>query len=162
MEEMIYELLKELDIEYEKIEHEAIYSVKNSVKLQGQQVKNLILKAKKTNNLYFIILHDEKSIKLDSLAEKLNEKRLSFASENILEELLKCKAGSVTAFGLLFDTENKMQVIVDSAIDKTTTVGFHPFVNTKTLNIDYRDFEKFMKYCNHEIKYIDIDGEYEL
>lgn len=51
-EKMIYELLNELNIEYEKLEHIAITSVKNAPKLKGQQVKNLVLKAKKSGNIY--------------------------------------------------------------------------------------------------------------
>ncbi|VWL85897.1 hypothetical protein OMES3154_01183 [Oceanivirga miroungae] len=62
------------------LEHEPISSVKEFLfTLEGQQVKNIVLKAKKTNNHYFVILHDEK--------------RLSFASSNVIEENLKCIAG---------------------------------------------------------------------
>lgn len=157
MEDQIYKLLNELKIDYKKLEHEAISSVKNCIKLEGQQVKNLVLKAKKTDNIYLIILHDEKIINLNRLAEILNEKRLSFASETTLLELLNCKAGSVTPFGLIFDKEFKVNVIVDEAVDKTLTVGFHPFVNTKTLNIKFEDFIKFLEYVNHSYKILNLE-----
>lgn len=156
MEEMIYTLLENLKIEYEKLEHEPIFSVKNSPKLKGQQVKNLVLKAKGTNNLYLVILHDEKSVNLSNLAELLNEKRLSFASEEILDKYLHCEAGIVTPFGLIFDTDNMINVIVDTDVDTNTTVGFHPFVNTKTLNIQFKDFEKFLDYFKHKVMFINL------
>ncbi|VWL85899.1 YbaK/EbsC family protein [Oceanivirga miroungae] len=156
-EKNIYEILKSMEIEYKVLEHEPISSVKEFLfTLEGQQVKNIVLKAKKTNNHYFVILHDEKSINLSDLAEKLGEKRLSFASSNVIEENLKCIAGAITAFGLMYDTNNIFKVIVDKAVDKTTTIGMHPFINTKTLNIKYSDFEKFLKKYNHDIEYIDL------
>ncbi|VWL85896.1 YbaK/EbsC family protein [Oceanivirga miroungae] len=55
-----------------------------------------------------------------------------------------------------YDTNNVFKVIVDIAVDKTTTIGMHPFINTKTLNIKYSDFEKFLKKYNHDIEYIDL------
>lgn len=153
-EKMIYELLNELNIEYEKLEHIAITSVKNAPKLKGQQVKNLVLKAKKSGNIYLVILHDEKSVNLLQLAELLGEKRLSFANDDELSKYLDCIAGTVTAFGLVYDKENKINVIIDSAVDKKLTVGFHPFVNKSTLNIKFSDFEKFLNYVNHKPTFI--------
>ncbi|WP_068267969.1 YbaK/EbsC family protein [Caviibacter abscessus] len=156
MEKMIYDLLKALKIEYEKLEHEPITSVKNAPKLKGQQVKNLVLKAKSSNKIYLVILHDEKSVNLTNLAELLNEKRLSFASEKVLEQCLHCKPGVVTPFGLIYDTENIINVIIDTQIDTNTTVGFHPFINTITLNIQFYDFEKFLKYANHKPIFLNL------
>lgn len=156
-ENMIYQLLKDLNIEYKTLEHEAIYSVKDHLfELEGQQVKNLLLKAKKSNNIYLVILHDEKSVNLSELAEKLNEKRLSFASSETMNELTGCEPGSLTPFGLLFDKENKVSLIIDTNVDRNTTIGAHPFINTKTLNIQFKDFEKFFEYTNHKINFIEL------
>ena len=101
-----------------------------------------------------VILHDEKQANLADLAERLGEKRLSFASDEQLEELLHVPAGTVTPFGLMFDGEKRIQVIVDEAVDRTSTVGFHPFINSTTLNIAYCDFEKIMDYLGHSIRVV--------
>ncbi|WP_073508307.1 YbaK/EbsC family protein [Streptobacillus notomytis] len=156
-EYMIYELLKKLGIEYISLEHEAISSVKDHLfELEGQQVKNLLLKAKKTDNIYLVMLHDEKSLNLTDLAEKLEEKRLSFASSSTMLELTGCEPGKLTPFGLIFDKEHKINLIVDTAVDINTTIGAHPFINTKTLNIEFKDFEKFLKYTGHKINFIEL------
>ncbi|WP_231724052.1 YbaK/EbsC family protein [Oceanivirga salmonicida] len=157
MEKIVYDLLNDLGIKYSNQIHEAITSVRDTdIKLEGQQVKNLVLKAKKTNNLYLIILKDEKMANLGKLAEILEEKRLSFANDEILEELLHCKAGTVTAFGLMFDKECKINVIIDDEIDQNLTVGFHPFINTKTTDIQFKDFMKFLEHVNHKPKFINV------
>ncbi|NYV27235.1 prolyl-tRNA synthetase associated domain-containing protein [Streptobacillus felis] len=156
-EEMIYELLNKMNIKYKTLEHEAISSVKDHLfELEGQQVKNLLLKAKKTNNIYLVLIHDEKSLNLSDLAEKLEEKRLSFASSDTMFELTGCEPGVLTPFGLLFDKEHKISLIVDTAVDINTTIGAHPFINTKTLNIQFKDFEKFFKHTGHKINFIEL------
>ena len=157
-ESMIYQLLDELKISYDRLDHEPISSVIEAVEkgivLPGQQVKNLFLKNKKGRQFYLVILRDEKTADIKHLAEVLDEKRLSFANDTELEELLQVEPGAVTPFGLLFDKEKKVQLIVDEEVDPNLTVGFHPFVNTTTLNIDYADFLRFLEKAEHTVKRI--------
>ena len=152
-EAMIYQLLDEMGISYERLDHEPISSVieaaEKGIVLPGQQVKNLVLKNKKGRQFYLVILRDEKTADIKHLAEVLDEKRLSFASSEDLERLLQVEPGSVTPFGLLFDKEQKIQVIVDEEVDPALTVGFHPFVNSTTLNIAYSDFLRFLDKAEH-------------
>lgn len=150
-----YAILEQLGISYERIDHEPITSVKDlEVELPGQQVKCLVLKNKKGRQYYFVILHDEKTADLKLLAQALEENRLSFASEEALMTLLQCVPGTVTPFGLQYDTEFKVQVIVDESVDTSLTVGFHPYVNTTTLNIAYGDFERLVTHFQHTIQKI--------
>ena len=157
-ESMIYQLLDELKISYARLDHEPIFSVieaaEKGVVLPGQQVKNLFLKNKKGCQFYLVILRDEKTADIKHLAEILDEKRLSFANDKELEELLQAEPGAVTPFGLLFDKEKKVQLIVDEEVDPNLTVGFHPFVNTTTLNIAYADFLRFLEKAEHTVKRI--------
>lgn len=155
-EKEAYDLLETLTIPYERFDHRAIVSVQDlDFTLPGQQVKNLVLKNKKSRQFYMLILHDDKQANLRALAERLGEKRLSFASDEQLEDLLRVPAGTVTPFGLLFDTANQIQVVVDAAVDQSLTVGFHPFINSTTLNIAYTDFEKIMDFVNHPIRIVE-------
>ena len=154
-EAVAYELLEKLSISYTKLEHEAITSVRDTdIVLPGQQVKNLCLKTKKGRQYYLVILRDEKIADLKHLAEALEVNRLSFVREDELMELLSVEPGKVTPFGLLYDTENKVQVVIDEEVDKNDTVGFHPFVNTATLNIPFVDFLRFLDYVHHEPMYV--------
>ena len=50
---------------------------------------------------------------------------------------------------MMHDTEKKIQVVIDSAIDRQDTVGFHPNINTTTLIMDFSDFEKILVYLEH-------------
>ncbi|KXT83542.1 prolyl-tRNA synthetase associated domain-containing protein [Streptococcus panodentis] len=157
-EDMIYQLLDELGIAYDCLEHEPIFSVieaaEKGIVLPGQQVKNLFLKNKKGRQFYLVILRDEKTADIRRLAEVLGEKRLSFANSSDLERLLQVQPGAVTPFGLLFDREHRVQLIVDEDVDASQTVGFHPFVNHRTLNIAYTDFLRFLEKAEHPARRI--------
>ncbi|MCO5425880.1 prolyl-tRNA synthetase associated domain-containing protein [Enterococcus faecium] len=149
-EQEAYELLRKLGISFQKVDHPAITSVKNiPFSLPGPQVKNLLLKSRKGKKIYLVILPDEKHADLKQLAEQLKEKRLSFVSEEQLPDLLGILAGTVTPLALMHDTEKKIQVVIDSAIDRQDTVGFHPNINTTTLIMDFSDFEKILVYLEH-------------
>ncbi|WP_165005541.1 prolyl-tRNA synthetase associated domain-containing protein [Enterococcus sp. ZJ1668] len=144
-EQEAYELLKRLDISYEKVEHPAITSVKNvPFSLPGPQVKNLVVQSRKGKQIYLVILPDEKQADLKFLAEQLNEKRLSFVPEDKLNHLLGVPAGTVTPLALMHDHDKKIQVVIDAEIDRKDTVGFHPNVNTATLIMEFEDFEKVL------------------
>lgn len=152
-ESVAYELLEQFHIPYHRLDHEAITSVRDTdIILPGQQVKNLFLKTKKGREHFLVILRDEKAADLKQLAERLAVNRLSFVHEEEMMELLHVEPGTVTPFGLLFDDAQKIQVIVDEEVDPKKTVGFHPFVNTTTLNIAYTDFERLMEGIHHPIK----------
>lgn len=49
----------------------------------------------------------------------------------------------------MHDKEKKIQVVIDAAIDRQDTVGFHPNINTTTLIMDFSDFEKILVYLEH-------------
>lgn len=145
-----YELLDSLNIAYQKVKHPAITSVKNlPFSLPGPQVKNLLLKAKKGKQIYLVILPDEKQANLKQLAEQLNEKRLSFLSEEQLRDLLGASPGTVTPLALMHDQEKLIQVVIDSSIDHHDTVGFHPNINTTTLIMNFIDFIKILMHLDH-------------
>ena len=128
-EQEAYELLKKLGISFQKVDHPAITS--------------------KGKKIYLVILPDEKHADLKQLAEQLKEKRLSFVSEEQLPDLLGVPAGTVTPLALMHDKEKKIQVVIDAAIDRQDTVGFHPNINTTTLIMDFSDFEKILVYLEH-------------
>lgn len=156
-EKSAYELLEKLNIKFLKVNHPPITSVKNiPFELPGPQVKNLVLKTKKGNNIYFVVLHDEKQVNLKKLATLLDEKRLSFASEETLETLLGVPAGTVTPLALPTNKTNQINIIIDTDIDFDNTVGFHPNINTTTLIIQFCDFEKILNYLGYKPTYITL------
>ena len=154
-EKEAYALLEELAISYQRFDHPAITSAQDlKFSLPGQQVKNILLKSKTGHRYYLVILPIQKQAHLSELANSLGEKRLSFASTQELEDLLHVPAGTVTPFGLMFDQDRKVKVILDTELDSHLPLGFHPFSNATTLNIAYADVEKVLEKLGHKPQYL--------
>lgn len=150
----LYEVLKSLNISYDEIEHEAVFTVNeaNSLKekIEGIGCKNLFLTDKK-GNYFLYLLMDEKRANLKDLAIKLNVLKLTFANDEELKTLLGLTKGSVTPLGIINDKENKIVLVIDKdLIDKKILV--HPNVNTKTMSISYEDLIMFIEFNKN--KYI--------
>ena len=150
----IYEILNKLNIQYEEIEHNPIYSVEDAIredvmsKIEGTGCKNLLLKD--NNNYYLIILKYDKIIDLKELRAKLSSGRLSFASEKELNDLLNLAPGSITPFGIINDLENKIVIAIDNELNNKKML-FHPNVNNKTISIKYDDLIKFIESQHHKL-----------
>ena len=72
-----------------------------------------------------------------------------FATEEELYNLLCLRPGSVSPFGLIFDTENKIKFILDEDVFKFEFVSFHPLRNDMNVLLSVKDFVKCMKELNH-------------
>ena len=148
----IYDLLKELNIKYDEVEHQAIYTVEEGKEIdrniEGVSCKNLFLKDHK-NNFYLVVLERDKEIKLNDLRKFLHVSNLHFADEEYLHDLLGVIKGSVTPLGIINDKDNKVTIVLDDyLVDKKLL--FHPLVNTKTINIEYKDLIRIIEHLNHK------------
>ncbi|TDR71429.1 prolyl-tRNA synthetase associated domain-containing protein [Paludibacterium purpuratum] len=156
----LYTLLAELSITFEKVEHPPFGSVsdyhREGITFPGQNVKNLFLKNRKGNRYYLLVLDELKTADLASVAAQIDEARLSFASEERLQEYLHLSAGSVTPFGLANDAEHRVTVLLDNDIDPERLIGFHPMVNHSTLCISVPDFLRFLRHTGHEPRGVNV------
>ena len=142
---MLYEILKELNIEYEEVSHEKVMTVEEAMNLEnmidGIGSKNLFLTDKK--NYYLVILEENKRANIKELVNILECKKLSFASSERLKEVLDLEEGSVTPFGIINDKDNKVVLVIDKDLIGKKLL-FHPNTNTKTMSVTYDDLIKFI------------------
>ena len=103
----IIKFLNENKVNYNLIEHEAVYTMEDLQKINiqkyGVEVKNLFLRDEKGKNHYLIVAKNDTKIDLKSLKDKIHSTKLSFASEERLDKYLKLKKGAVSPFGILND-----------------------------------------------------------
>ena len=129
-ETRVYKVLDELGISYARHEHPPVFTVEEAEKhwtqITGAHCKNLFLRNKKGNRHYLVILEASKVADLKSLNKLLGEDRLSFASAERLMKFLGLETGAVSAFGLINDTENHVQVVIDEDLKQAAAVNFHP------------------------------------
>lgn len=155
-EKKVYEVLKSLEIPFEVHHHPPVYTVEEAEShwenVKGTHCKNLFVRNKKGNRHYLVILESSKRADLKELNRQLGEDRLSFASAERMERFLGLEPGSVSPFGLINDKDKQVQVVLDKDLKTAEWVSFHPNVNTATLTLEYKDFERFLDWCGNSLR----------
>lgn len=148
----LYAILGKLHIQYEEVSHPAVYTVEQAHALgrllEGLDCKNLFLRDGKKRNYFLASFPAQKHVDLKVLSAQLGVKGLSFASPADLDLLLSLIPGSVTPFGIINDTENRVTVVLDAEFIGQRLL-FHPNTNTKTLSITFDDLIRFIEDQNH-------------
>ena len=158
IQQKVTAVLDSMNIDYEIIEHPAVYTVEDIDRLNLPQkesiVKNLFIRDDKKREYFLVILQKDKSANLKKTQKALHCRRLSFASEEDLTKYLGVSKGSVTPFGILNDTERKVTVVIDQDILCFEQVGVHPNENTATVLLKPQDLEKVIRTHGNELLHI--------
>lgn len=150
----LFNVLKQLHIDYVSYGHEPIFTVEAAEKIAkdipGIRCKNLFLKDT-TENYYLLMILDYKRPDLKQLALSIGSKRLSFPSPEQLQYCLGVSPGCVTPFALINDQQQKVQVIIDAQLIllKDQHACFHPLINTETLVLKISDVVRFINFYDY-------------
>lgn len=76
-----------------------------------------------------------------------------------MEEYLHVTPGSATVLALLFDTDQKVKLLVDEELLKEEYIGCHPCVNTSSLKLRREDlFGKILKAFDRDFIAVRLSG----
>ena len=160
MNKEIFQKLAELEIEYKKVEHPAAFTMETIAEYDlhshGHIPKNLVLRDVKGTRNMLVVLHGDKRADLRLIRDEIDSTKLSFASDERLDKFLKVEKGSVSPFGVIYDTERELEIYFDADLKKEDVVGCHPNDNTATLFLKFDDLVKYVKSCGHTISYIKV------
>lgn len=97
------------------------------------------------------MIPDTKVFHTKDLSAQINSSRLSFAKPEYMEKFLDITPGSVSVLGLMNDTENHVQLLIDEDVLKGEFIGCHPCINTSSIRFHTSDLvEKVLPAVNHE------------
>ncbi len=156
----ILEKLKELNIDYELIEHKPVYNMEEMDALgpdyfKGASIcKNLFLRDAKGKRHFLVTMKEEKQANLADIAKASFSTKLSFASPERLQKYLNLQPGAVTPLAIVYDKEKAVEVILDKDLLKEEKIGVHPGVNTATVILSPSDLEKYIKENGNKLKLI--------
>jgi Ala-tRNA(Pro) deacylase len=140
-------LLDDLGVETRTWEHPAVFRVGEGEEVKagipGVHTKNLFLKDAK-GQLWLISAADRTTIDLKRLHQVIGSARLSFGSPDLMAETLGLTPGSVTAFGLVNDTDRRVRFVLDRALLDHELVNFHPLSNDATTAVTREGFLAFL------------------
>lgn len=146
-------------IRYEVTEHDAVYTMEELEALplphHGCNAKNLFVCDDKKEQFYLLSVKGNKRVDLKAFRKKHHLRRVSFASEEALQDYLKLLPGSVTPLGLLNDIERKVGCFLDREFDGGY-IGVHPNENTATVWIEFKDLVELLQEHGTAVSIVDF------
>ena len=148
----VYDFLDKLGVIYDRVDHEALMTMEACEEadrvLEATICKNLFLCTANKKEFYLLMIVGDKRLVTKDVSKKLSTSRLSFANESYMEEYLDITPGSVSVLGLMNDTENHVQLVIDEDVLKGEYVGCHPCINTSSLRVRTADLMEKNHSCN--------------
>lgn len=153
-EEKIYDALDALGISFERVDHEHADTMEDCRLIEsvlGAPIcKNLFLCNRQQTDFYVLMMQGDKPFKTKYLSAQLCCSRLSFADAEHMEKYLQTIPGSVSALELIFDTEKKLTLVIDSPLLDDEYISGHPGISTSTLKLKRDDMLRYIRFSGHE------------
>jgi len=157
-EQAVLNALTDLGIAFERFEHPPVFTVEQALEhwagIDATHCKNLFLRNKKGDRHYLVVAKHTTAIDLASVAARVGDTKLSFASAERLMARLGLTPGAVSPFGLLNDSGKSVLVVLDRGLREAARVGFHPNVNTATVVLSQPEFERFLAACGNPVVWL--------
>lgn len=156
----VYKKLSGLGINYERIDHPAVYTMEEMDSLgifnKGVVGKNLFLRDNKGKRHFLVFVFGDKHTDLVSIQNELGIKHVSFGSAERLDKYLGLTKGSVSPLGVINDKASAVEFIIDNEFKGYPCVGVHPNQNTSTVWLSFEDLVKVIKENGNKIDFINI------
>ena len=156
VEKAVYDLLDELGVKYERVDHEAAFTMEacreiDAILAPAVICKNLFLCNQQKTKFYLLLIREDKKFKTKEITKQINSARLSFGPEEFLEKYLSCTPGSASVMGLMNDTDHVVQLLIDEDVLKEEYLACHPCRNTASLRFPVKDLvEKVLPAVDHD------------
>lgn len=154
----LYELFRDLAIQYEYHEHPALATIEDAKihwkDYKSGRCKNIFFRNHKGDRHYLVILEHLRQLNIKDLEKRLRQGKLTFASDQRLKKHLGVEPGSVSPFGLINDTEKHVHLFIDEKLNESDRLAFHPNINSATVVISKSDFVRFLEYTGNTYEFI--------
>jgi Ala-tRNA(Pro) deacylase len=152
-EDRLYADLDGLEIPYHVTEHEAVFTVEQSQRidrdLAGSHTKNLFLKDA-AGQFWLVTVPAQARVDLKALPAAIGSKRVSFGQAQDMERLLGVTPGSVTPLAAINDISRSVIVVLDSVLaDDGGKINVHPLRNTATITLAKSDLIRALCHWDH-------------
>lgn len=162
IEQQIYKKLEELGVSYDVYHHEPIGTIAAAEDLDQEtdieMCKNLFLSTKHKSEYYLLFMMGHKKFRTGPVSREVGVPRMTFGDDEAMWDFLSIRPGSVSPLGLLYDTEKRVQLLIDSDVMKMERVTLHPCVNTSTVVVSLMDLlEKVLPACEHTYRVVTVE-----
>ena len=122
----------------------------------SKHCKNLFFRNHKGNRHYLVVFDCEQTLAIHDLEQRLRQGKLTFASEQRMERWLGLRPGSVSPFGLVNDPEQHVHLFLDSHLQHSPSLSFHPNDNRATVVISQEEFQRYLSAVGNTFEFIDL------
>ena len=159
----VYDFLDKLGVEYQRVDHEAAMTMEACEEIDrtlgdGTAIcKNLFLCNRQETDFYLLLMPGDKPFKTKNLSAQIGSARLSFAKPEYMEKYLDITPGSVSVMGLMNDTDNHVQLLIDKEVLEEASLGCHPCINTSSLKLKTNEvMDKFLPAVHHKAIIVEL------
>ncbi|EOH93814.1 prolyl-tRNA synthetase associated domain-containing protein [Enterococcus pallens] len=161
VQEQAYQAMDELMISFERVATDEVITMEDcqqiNERLDMNMVKTLFLCNRQQTNFYLFVTRGDKPFRSKDFSKALEIARVSFASEELMAEMLGTKIGAATVFSTLVDPEKKVQIVFDQDVVEDQWYGCSDGTTTGYLKIATKDIvEKLLPYSKHDLTIIEV------
>ncbi len=144
VEKQVRQILASRKIEFEEMEHEAVYTSQQAAQAIGMQtaesgVKSLVLKTKE-GEFILVLSPGNKKVDTKKIARMENTKSLFFARPEEVIKVTGIPVGSIPPFG----HKTKLKTYLDEELLKQEYLHFNPGSHSKTIALKAADLLKVL------------------
>jgi Ala-tRNA(Pro) deacylase len=156
----LFNLLEKLSIDFEYHEHPPVATIEDAKihwkDFNSGRCKNIFFRNHKGDRHYLVILEHLRQLNIRDLEKRLNQGKLTFASDQRLKKYLGVEPGSVSPFGLINDKDHHVHLFIDEKLNHFNRLSFHPNTNTASLVMNKSDFIRFLKSTGNSFEFIKL------
>ena len=161
-EQRVYALLDQLGLGYGRVDHAPAMTMEACLEadeaLGAKMCKNLLLCNRQCTDFYLLLMPGDKPFKTKDLSKEIGSSRLSFADGKYMEQFLDITPGSLSVLGLMNDTENRVQLLIDEDLLQAEYLCCHPCINTSSLKLKTEDVTGILlPAMNHSFQSVHLD-----
>lgn len=143
----IIETLTNLKIGYRCLLHSPIFSMEdgeNIARQLGVKPSKCLFLCNRQQEYFLLMLPGEKNAPLKEISKQIDSSHLSLTSKEEMEKMINTQPGAVSPLSLIYDKENRVQLLIDEDVIQMDYIACHPCINTCSLSIKMQDILKIL------------------
>lgn len=156
-----YRYLDKLYIPFERVETDEVITMEDckcvEMRLDMKMVKTLFLCNRQKTLFFLFITTGSKPFHTKEFSQAMKTSRISFAPEELMQDMLGTKIGAATVFSAITDIDRDLQIVIDKDVAKEEYYGCSDGTTTCYLKIKTKDIlSKFLPETKHKPVIIEI------
>ncbi|MFB6456401.1 prolyl-tRNA synthetase associated domain-containing protein [Chitinophaga sp. Hz27] len=161
LQEQVYRTLQQFAEPFERVDTAPAITMEDCIRIDEQlnmrTVKTLLLCNRQQTKFYLYITTAGKPFVTKDLSSAMGIPRVSFASVDLLQNVLGTDVGAATVFGVLLDATQKVEVVIDKAVMAEEWYGCSDGTTTSYMKVRTSwVINDFLTYAKHTPTIIEI------